>query len=806
MNFSQCYYTSIGGWSAVGSAQLPESARQLFASDQAANAPRNQHYVDKDGKPLVLSEIISDGKQAVVSRCQYGLVDQRGRPNMFAHGYCHVWDKALTADPAPLCFVTPDSFAVSKEQVELEGQPNVAPLSGFAPAFCKTGLLWKHFAVLTLAVYAVFERQDASLYVLSGCEGEALQALTYCIYLSMPYSIRKALSFADASLPGAKPKTILFCKPGEVPQDAFYFSLLTGENNVVTKEWMARNKKNRFMRQFGSLNGDVRAQQYFAALDARLQQLGKPDAVSYRLLYLADTLMLMDEGKPLPADAQSLAYLMASVSVPNAAYLDGYLARIVQTLSEQNAPLHDALNEMILARMRATENPQLLELRMQFRRNALLTMPTEQAGEELLSMKDHAADSAFAKREFDEAQMFLFESDKGRQIIGCAVRGDYLQSEQKSYAALADAHDDCVQLNCAPEEIEAFTCGQAYELYCHAMNQGDALAAYRQYTAFLKERFAAAVVLKWQKQAKARYWELFDLSGFTPAKAAEYQELSDDSLSGCQKAKDYARVLQKLKTVSEDDAARLYLAMLQSGMLNDRERAFLVQQCRSACMEQDGTTAQGGSARIRLAYYLSRQPDGGSLLAQMNALGVSVSPQVWQILLQEAPCFFENGALNEEYVAKFIQAVQIEVQNTETASEKLLAQGILSAHQAIMGEKKQMEKLAVRAQKEEARQLKREQSSGFGGKLSAMMGHKEELTLQSDPSALARTQELPSVGDTMPQPEPPLEKLPEIEPEVIYSGRDLSQMHAPEIIEQDYERTEQPPKKKKWSDLLKWHK
>lgn len=804
MNFSQCYYTSIGGWNATGSPELSDAARQLFASDQAANAPRNQHYLGRDGKPLVLSEIISDGRQAVVSRSQYGLLDQRGRPNMFAHGYCHVWDKAMTVDPAPLCFLTPGSFAASREQVDFAAQPEIRPLSGFTAAFQKTDLLWKHFAVLTLAVYAVFEQRDASLYVVSECEGEALQALIYCIYLSVPYSIRKSLSFTDAALPGAKPKTIVFCKPGEQPQGAFYFSLLTGENNVVTKAWMTRNKKNRFMRLFGSFNGDTRAQQYFADLDARLQLLGKPDAVSYRLLYLADTLMLMDEGgNALPADGLSLVYLMASVSVPNAAYLDGYLAKVIQMLSEQKVELGSELNELVLKRMQATENPQLIELRMQFKRKALLEMPIEQAGVELLELKKHMSDSALAKREFNEAQMFLFELEQGRQIIGVAVREDYLQLEDKSYASLADAYSDCEQLGCASELIEEFTCTQAYELFCRAINQGDALDAYQAYTAFLHKRFDRNVVQKMQQKAKARYWELFDLSTFSPAKVTEYQELADDEQAGCQKAKNYARVLQKLKTASEDDTARLYLSMLKAEKLSSRERDFLVQQCRAACMGQDGTSAQGGSARIRLAHDQCKQK-GSSILREMHALGVSVSPAVWQMLLNEAPCFFENGVWNEQRVTQFIQAVQKESKNTDIPSEKQLAQGILSAYQVVASEKKQLDKLANRAQNEAA--SKNGQFSGFGSKLGALMGNRNSLTLQSDPSELARTQEIPTAGNTVQQPDVITPPKPAQQSEVIYSGRNLEQMNAPILIDQNYEHTAQPTKKKKWSDLLKWHK
>lgn len=134
MNFSQCYYTSINGWNAVGSPDLSPDAKTSFAAIQAANAPRNKHPLGPDGKPLHLYEVTSDGKNLFVTSCQYGSLDARGRPNMFAHGYCAEWTKELIADPAELCFIDCASFVSSKEQINFAAQPQVRPIHGFLPA------------------------------------------------------------------------------------------------------------------------------------------------------------------------------------------------------------------------------------------------------------------------------------------------------------------------------------------------------------------------------------------------------------------------------------------------------------------------------------------------------------------------------------------------------------------------------------------------------------------------------------------------------------------------------------------------
>ena len=116
----------------------------------------------------------------------------------------------------------------------------------------------------------------------------------------------------------------------------------------------------------------------------------------------------------------------------------------------------------------------------------------------------------------------------------------------------------------------------------------------------------------------------------------------------------------------------------------------------------------------------------------------------------------------------------------------------------------QLNKLANKAQNEAASKIG--QFAGFGGKLSALMGNRNSLTLQSDPSDLARTQEIPRAEVIAQQPKAEEPAAPDKQGDVIYSGRNLEQMNAPILIDENYELSEQSVKKKKWSDLLKWHK
>ncbi len=809
MNFAQCYYTSSGGWSAVGSPDLAPDAKLAFAAAQASNAPKSQHYLDDDGNPLYLLELAGDTNYLFMTGCRYGIVDLRGRPNMFAHGFCMNWTKAMIEDPAEFCFIDPASFAKSKEEVAFDAQPKTEPIHGFANAMQYAGFAWNHFAMLTLAVYAVAERQDTpSLYLVTELDGKRLQALIYCIYMSMPYSIRTKLSFASAPVPNAKPKTVIFRKPGKLPPSVLYFNLSTGENNVVTPDWMKKNKKNQFMRYFGSCGGKDEVQTYFKQLDGRLQLLGKPGSASYKLLYLADILMMMDQNKPLEADDLTLLYAMLTSPAPNEQYLDGYIAVILDRLLSADVEFNTELYESIWERLRKTENERMIETRMRFRRKELLKMGEDKAADDLLDMKQHSSDSAIAKREFEEAQSFLLESEAGREIIGYAVRKEYAQSRQKNYTALRDVYGDCKQLECSRELTEPFVLKEAYELYCNDLRQVPALTALNTYFTFIKKRFDAATVEECLKKAKERYWDLFDLTTIDVANAAEYTGMMT-AHPNYRKAKNYASVYNKVQTALPDDRARLYLTLLQDNTLQAKERKFLFEECKALCVKYYEGELSDSSALIRLAEYAKEnyQTSYTDALCEMK---IATDVYTWQRILQSAPCFMTEEELDEKQVERFVEMIRTEASKTPTDAQKLLYDGVMAAYQSIAAEKKQLEKQALKAQKEELRQQRKDQVGNAFGKIGSLIGKKNDSAAQSqaveesfepDNTVSKQRYEQPAAPAFKASWSAPAER--EAEEDVIYSGRDLSQMSdAPSISGESYDPAEASPKKKKPFDFL----
>ncbi len=809
MSFAQCYYTSSGGWSAVGSPDLPSDAKLAFAAAQATNAPRNQHYLDANGNPLHLMELAGDSNYLFMTGCRYGIVDLRGRPNMFAHGYCASWTKAMIEDPAEICFIDPTSFAQSKEEIDFDRQPAVNAIHGFAAAMQLAGFSWNHFAMLTLAIYAVVERQDTpSLYLISELEGQKLQALIYAIYLSMPYSIRTKLSFATAAVPNAKPKTMIFCKPGNAPTTALYFNLSTGENNVVTPEWMKKNKKNQFMRYFGSCGGRDEAQNYFKQLDARLQQMGKPGSASYKLLYLADILITMDRQGQVEADDLSLLYTMLTSPAANDAYLDGYIAVILDRLLDAEVELNAELYESVKTRLTNTQNERMIETRMRFRRKELLKMPQQAAADELLDMKAHASEGAIYQREFEEAQNFLLASEQGREIIGVAVRKEYSLSADKSYTALRDVYSDCKQLACDEAVTNDFLLKQAYEIYCTELRSISALNALDNYQNFIKKRFDAATVADCITKAKERYWDMFDLSQINVANAAEYTGMMT-AHPNYRKAKDYALVYNKVQTALPDNKARLYLTLLQDTTLSAKERKFLFEECKGLCAALYEGELSDSSALIRLAAY-AKKNYGSSLLAALCEMRIAKDVYTWQRILQSAPCFMEEDTTEQENVDQFVAAIQAEAAKISSEEQKQLYDGIMAAHQSIAAEKKQQEKLALKAQKEELRQQRKDQVGNAFGKISSLIGKKNEPSAQISDSENKADEDVEYIQKqrtdyVLPQ-EPQTswrDDNGDADSDVIYSGRDLSQMNdAPQIAGESYAQSEPAPKKKKMSDFF----
>ncbi len=802
MNFAQCYYTSQGGWSAVGSPDLPSAAKLAFSAAQATNAPRSQHYLDASGKPLYLLEVSGDSSYLFMTGCRYGIVDVRGRPNMFAHGYCASWTKAMIEDPAEVCFIDPKSFAMSKEEVNFNAQPVTHPIHGFMNAMQFAGFAWNNFAMLTLAIYAVCERPDSpSLYLINELEGQKQQALMYCIYLSMPYSLRTKLSFANAAVPNAKPKTVIFCKPGTVPAGAHYFNLSTGENNVVTAEWMKKNKKNQFMRYFGSYGGRDEAQVYFKQLDARLQQLGKPGSASYKLLYLADILMTMDQGKQPEADDLSLLYTMLTTPTANDIYLDGYLAVILDRLLNDNVELNEELQTSVWERLRATQNERMIETRMRYRRRELLKMPQQKAADELLDMRQHVTDGAMQKREFEEAQAYLFETKEGREIIGLAVRDEYVQMKDKSFAALEDVYGDCKQLDCDAKTVNDFVLAQAYELYCTELLSLQPVDALKHYRSFVSRCFAPETVESCMIRAKQRYWDLFDLTMIDVNKSAEYTAMMTPH-NNSRKAKDYALVYNKVQVSLPDDKARMYLIMLNEGDLNEKERNFLYREAKSVCTANYEPELSDSSALIRLAAYASKTYGTGMLTA-LAEMEIAADVYTWQRILQSAPCFMEDGELVESHVDNFVNSIQASASKEANEAEKKLYESIQTAYQSIAAEKKQLEKQAIKAQKEELRQQRKDQVGSAFSKIGAMIGKKNdaarqsELPAQEDDYTVTKERDYPAAEQT------PVWGADEAAEDVIYSGRDLSQMsETPAISGESYAEEASAPKKKKVSDFF----
>ncbi len=829
--FSQCYYTSTGGWNAVGSAELPPQEKQSFAAMQSSNAPSNQHYTTPDGKPLRLLEFESDGKYAFITRCQYGLVDLRGRPNMFAHGFATEWKRELIADPAALCFVADESFAADKAAVQLEMQPTCVPIHGFAAAMQEAGFAWNHFAVLTLAVYAAFERNDGkSLYVVTDAEGRALRALIYCIYLSMPYSIRVKLSFADAAVPGAKAKTVVFIKPGmPLPNGAAYFMLQNGENNILTPEWLKKNKKNQFMRNFGSMNGSDAAQQYFAALDKRLAAMGKPGTTSYKLLYLADVLMLMDENAPLPADDLSLLYAMLGAPAPNAAYMDEYIAKLFTRILDAGTELNDELTALALQRFAQTENPSLIAVRLRFRLIRMLSAPLDDAVADFVDIRRHESDNEQSRADYKKAVSFLYESEKGKQILGLAIRALFVEMQHKTYESLSAVCRDCKKLGFSAEDNMQFALEQAYQIFHAAFyGAGSKTEIYQALTGFLDQNFPQSATQELKRRAKQDYWDHYDLTSYSKEKHSEYIVYQLKTHPAYQKALHYAEIRKKQKQLNPDEIARVYLALLskEDMPLTDKERDFLLESCKNACdISNESESAKlYGSAMVRLSCYQHKRKKT-TLLAFLGQTSVSADTEDWYQILTGAPCFMEEGELSEERIEKFCTRIQTEGRESFSEREKTLSTAILAAYQSIYAEKKRQEKDLLKAQREEQRRQRKEQGGVFqkhGG-----MNRREEEQDAAVEEPLP--QEEYSDGwsrsyaaawqESAPQEEKPQERPSQMESDVIYSGRDLNEMNAapaprPNWQETSYkssyeeeEPVEEEPKKKKLSDFFgKWKK
>lgn len=298
-NLLQCCYTNDNGWrSAAVSDALPRSAYAFCTRFQAVNSDiPPDGWRAGDGSPLSLFEIHGDDDFVCLCRTQYGLTDRMGRQNMFSHAFLLPWRAALR-DPNAFLTIANENFAADLETAEARHAGVYLPPFALDAALGDLGMDQTSYLALIRAVCVQLAERQAPdpLYIESDGSDLQMRKLLYCIYVGLPYHLRKQLNVASAATKAPERMQLIFS--ADAASQRRHFIPRTGQENVLTRRQIARLERGGYLdhaprRLQAELENPGAFVRYFDELASRAATLGggKSDLrfrVAYRLMQDAD--------------------------------------------------------------------------------------------------------------------------------------------------------------------------------------------------------------------------------------------------------------------------------------------------------------------------------------------------------------------------------------------------------------------------------------------------------------------------------------------------------------------------------------
>ena len=253
---------------------IPQDMCDFFEKVGTRNAPQNlnpQDMRDEAGNPLLLQEICSQDRIIGLTQVQYGEVDNTGRPKITAHGFLFSADDHVLRDPNEILSVSDENFTFGSQATNPVDSLQYEPRFTLASAMETAGLSENNLLKLMACVnISLVSQTDYPLFLLDCREEQRMKAVMYCIYMSLPYSLRYLLSFSNANnFSRSLCKSISFVR--QAPAGAYWYHLDNGETNVELEDIGQNPDQYPFLyrlREYGAARFDTYCQQLQAKLDA----------------------------------------------------------------------------------------------------------------------------------------------------------------------------------------------------------------------------------------------------------------------------------------------------------------------------------------------------------------------------------------------------------------------------------------------------------------------------------------------------------------------------------------------------------
>ncbi|MCR5826669.1 MAG: hypothetical protein K6G54_08880 [Oscillospiraceae bacterium] len=298
-NWLQCCYTNDNGWrSAAVSDALPKSAYAFCTRFQAVNSDiPPDGWRAEDGTALSLLEVHGNDAYVCLCRTQYGLTDRVGRQNMFSHAFLLPWRAALR-DPNVFLTIADENFAVDLETAEARHAGVYLPPFALDAALSDLGMNQASYLALIRAVCVQLAepRTPDPLYIESDGSDLQMRKLLYCVYVGLPYHLRKQLNAASAATRAPERMQLIFS--ADAASRKRHFIPRSGQENVLTQKHLARFERGGYLDHAPrclqtELENPGAFLRFFDELESRAATLGGGKSelrfrVAYRLMQNAD--------------------------------------------------------------------------------------------------------------------------------------------------------------------------------------------------------------------------------------------------------------------------------------------------------------------------------------------------------------------------------------------------------------------------------------------------------------------------------------------------------------------------------------
>ena len=374
MKFYQaCYGKPGNNWELLNvSPDTPPTMTTFFERVGNGCTPQNvgsENLISEDGSSFNLYEIISDEGIVCVLKAIYGERDTFGRPKMFAQGFMFPAEGVLN-DPNNIIGIKNDNFKLDYERTkdipselsfEING-PN--GLNNFDDAILK-----KMMGCIYLSLSSAI---DYPIYITYNFNEDLIKSLISYILISLPYSLRYRLSFANANtMQYSKFKSIMFVN--KAPNGEKFFSLADGESNLDLSEMnQDKNKHALFFRYFKS--STVEFDSFCRELNSICNEIGFVYNCEYDENLLANMVMQGTDKLNDLDDTELTRYLLdiLTKATTQNSFIDNYISKVLNVFDQKGIIPNDTILKRIENRNENSSSPELTEVYKKIRMRALL--------------------------------------------------------------------------------------------------------------------------------------------------------------------------------------------------------------------------------------------------------------------------------------------------------------------------------------------------------------------------------------------------------------------------------------------------